>query len=207
MNRILSFAACIAAVLIMPVRADAQKQRKWDAQPYKYEVRAGWGMPNTEVYYCNVYDSPIFAGTGTIIDDLYRKKRGAVYSTGGIFAEFNMNFRRWFTLSMTGSCNAYWADVYDPVTDKVSDPVGGCQVGLIPVARFSFLSRPVFRMYGSVGIGVVADISGSGVTVFPAWQFTPIGVAVGKDLFGFCEVVTGVYNHASGLYFGVGYRF
>lgn len=207
MNRILSLAACLAAILIMPVRAEAQKQRKWDAQPYKYEVRAGWGMPNTEVYYCNVYDSPIFAGTGTIIDDLYRKKRGAVYSTGGMFAEFNMNFRRWFTLSMTGSCNAYWADVYDPVTDKASDPVGGFQVGLIPVARFCFLSRPVFRMYGSVGIGVAADISESDVRLFPAWQFTPIGVAVGKDLFGFCEVVTGVYNHVSGLYFGVGYRF
>ena len=81
MNRILSFAACIAAVLIMPVRAEAQKQNKWDAQPYKYEVRAGWGMPNTNIYYYNVYDSPVFDRAGIILDDLYRKRRGAVYST------------------------------------------------------------------------------------------------------------------------------
>ena len=207
MSRILSMAACLAMIFVVPVCAQAQKQRKWDDQTYKYELRAGWGTPDYNLYYSNVYESDIFENIGSELDDMYKLQRGSLYSSGAVFAEFNMNFRKWFTFSTRTSFNAYWAEIYDPAEDRTADVVGGCIVSLIPTARFNYVSRPIFRMYASIGVGLMTDISGSGLQAEPAFQFTPVGVAVGRAVTGFCEMVFEKNNNIPGLYFGVGYGF
>lgn len=209
MNRFLTLIACIFVLSVLPSHAADRdkKQSKWEKQPYKFEVRAGWATPNSNLYYYSVYDTPAFQGADNYLDWIYKPQHGNLRSTGAFFAEFNMNFRRWFALSLTASVSGYTSDVYSPVKDEFTDNISGTLINIMPVARFYMISRPIFRMYGAVGLGIMMDVGDSGFMPYPSFQITPIGVAVGRDVFGFCELVSGVENNASGFYFGIGYRF
>ena len=60
MNRFLTLIACLFVLSVLPSHAADRdkKQSKWEKQPYKFEVRAGWATPNSNLYYYNVYDTP-----------------------------------------------------------------------------------------------------------------------------------------------------
>ncbi len=83
-------------------------------------------------------------------------------------------------------------------------------------ARFSWLNRPIVRLYSSAGVGLITDsytwtdntgkkhkfeYGGCGF----GWQVTAIGIHIGKKLYGYAEVGLGT-NYAFGCA-GIGYRF
>ena len=76
-------------------------------------------------------------------------------------------------------------------------------------ARFSWLNRKLVRLYSSVGAGLAVSLMDVSYREYPetylSLQVTPVGISVGKKLFGFFEL--GVGTIYVGGCFGLGYRF
>ena len=61
-------------------------------------------------------------------------------------------------------------------------------------------------MYSSIGIGgLVGKDMDDDLAVFPVGQVSPVGIEVGRKVFGFCELGFGMMY--TGVMAGVGFRF
>jgi len=82
-------------------------------------------------------------------------------------------------------------------------------VSFVPQFKFYYLTRPIVRLYGTIGIGVTkyfgSYISSSLKKLNMAAQFTPFGIEIGRTFFGFAEL--GIGNLYTGARAGIGYRF
>lgn len=136
---------------------------------------------------------------------LFVQYEEGTYTTGNISAEYAWDFRNRFSVSVSASTDIIWTVLRDPVTSKKTDTVAGALVSLMSKARYSWVSRNVVKMYSSVSIGVIAGYAEREVVALPGIQLTPVGIEVGRTLFGFAEVGIGT-SYAGGMV-GVGYRF
>ena len=79
-------------------------------------------------------------------------------------------------------------------------------VTLMPYARATWLNTPWVRLYSSFAVGFTAEFHGKEQRdMFGAVQFTPVGITVGRELFGYGEILTIGSNGFATL--GIGYRF
>ncbi len=184
---------------------EGREKQTWDSQKYKYEVRIGWGMPSeapVPAYKAN----PAFSNGGTL-SSIYSPVVDGLYSTGAFSAEFGLNFRKWFTLAVQTSFAGVWNDVYDHNQADVLYRDRGVVFNLAPQARFNWVKRPAFRMYSSVGVGLTVVSYGHRNSIEPSFQFVPLGMAAGKDVFFFAELGGGTGCNFLGYHLGLGYRF
>lgn len=205
MKRLLLAALMCIIILPQAVSAAGREKQTWDNQPYKYEIRVGWGMPS---------DAPVAAWrsdptrrSNGRLASIYGPAQGGLYSTGGFSAEFGLNFRKWFTLALQTSFCGVWSDVYGPDGEEWLYRKNGVVFNLAPQARFNWVKRPVFRMYSSVGVGLTVVSYAGCTSAEPSFQFVPFGMAVGKDVFFFCEAGGGTGSNFLGYHLGLGYRF
>lgn len=176
----------------------------------KYEVRIGWG--GTPLFATELFghdymlpgacDCPDFDLSVKHIYDTYD---GNTYSTGSISAEFSYMFNHWLNLSFSVDDTIFWKDVYDGMSRNVSRRSYGNVVSFMPAVRFTYLSRPMVKLYSTVGLGIILNIREEGTTAHFACQTAPIGISVGRRVFGFAEIAVG--TRAMGGNFGIGYRF
>lgn len=85
---------------------------------------------------------------------------------------------------------------------------------LVPTVRFTYLNRPIVRLYSSIGVGVGfcrertrnvdGHIEANRNEHFCPAEVTILGVSVGRRLFGFAELSTGSMGVCSA---GIGYKF
>ena len=200
---------CLPAVMAGP-RTDA------DGLSYKYEFNIGWGgfpvldATNFSNYnFLSAPDEPFFSPGS--LGDIYSSYTGPTYSTGILSAEFNIQFKKWFALGLQANFDGLWSTAYSSDTGGRLGSCSGVAFSFLPYARFTYLNRPVVKLYSAVGLGIGAgyrkyDFSGfSEVLINPAFQMTPIGIMVGKRVYGLFELGAGtVYI---GCTAGIGYRF
>ena len=130
--------------------------------PFRYEVRLGWGgYPLMDSY---MFDESPFgncdiAYASPSLGNLYRDYTGPKYMTGIISGEFNMIFKKWFTLSIGLNANGEFHYIYDGVTSQCKGSSGTAAISLVPQARFTYLNREYVKLYSSIGAGAVAYIS------------------------------------------------
>lgn len=193
-------------ILFSLYSADAQnkKHRKWDDQPFKYEVRIGWAStPYSTVYSGEDYK---YVSEVSYLDNLFKTQEGPMYATGGMSAQFCLNFRDWFTLAFDASFNDVWRKTYDPADDEYGR-INGVIFNIMPVARFDWVRKPVFRMYTAVGMGFsVAGIDDATATSM-SFYIAPLGLSIGKRVFGFIEWGGGYNCNMVGIRGGVGVKF
>ncbi len=185
--------------------AEGREKQTWDTQKYKYELRVGWGMPSDTPV--PAYESNPAYLNGGRLSSIYSPVVGSLYSTGGFSAEFGLNFRKWFTLALQTSFSGIWNDVYKPNKTDVMYRDRGVVFNIAPQARFNWVKRPVFRMYSTVGVGLTLVSYGHFNTIEPSFQFVPLGIAAGKDVFFFAELGGGTGCNFLGYHLGLGYRF
>ena len=183
---------------------------------YRYEFNIGWGgfpvLDATNFSNYNFLSAPEvdFFGPGTI-SDIYSPYTGPTYSTGVLSAEFNIQFKKWFALGLQANFDGLWATAFSSETGERMGNCGGIVFSFLPYARFTYLNRPVVKLYSAVGLGVGVgyrkyDFSGFDSTiVYPSFQMTPIGIMVGKRLYGLFEL--GIGTVYFGCRAGIGYRF
>lgn len=200
MKKIILSAIFLTAMII---GADARNGRKADL-PFKYEARLGWsGYPTSdELNFAGGHDRPY---TSHPIQDLFADYGGPTYMTGNIMAEMDFHFREWFTLAVGVAANGIWMDKYDAMTDELKGRESGFTMTVLPQARFTWMHKELVKIYSSAGIGFTGgSFNGFSELVFAA-QAVPIGVTIGKRLFGYVEA--GIGTVYIGGMFGIGYRF
>ena len=182
-----------------------REKQTWADQKYKYEARIGWGMPSYTAV--SVFESNPAYSHGGYLSSIYSPVVGNLYGTGGISAEFGLNFRKWFTLALQTSFCGVWNDVYDNNKADVMYRDRGVVFNIAPQARFNWVKRPAFRMYSSVGFGLTLVSYGNVNALEPSFQIVPLGMAAGKDVFFFAELGGGRSTNFIGYHLGLGYRF
>lgn len=179
----------------------------------KYQFSFGWGgYPAYELLY---YEMPFVKYVRDIpmpylypgLRNIYRDYPAPMYSTGTFSGEFAINFKKWFTLSFDLAANVQWRNYFDAVSDKRNGTEAGFMIHILPSARFNWLNRDMVRMYSSIGLGAMTGIDAETqeFLIWPSAQLNPVGIEVGRKLFGFCEL--GIGTMFSGAMFGIGYRF
>ncbi len=117
---------------------------------------------------------------------------------------YNKNHRWAFgaSFSYERATDAFYSRTDNSLTNKDSKNI----ITAMAYARYSWLNRKYVRMYSTLGMGrsfsLENDFSeGEGF----AMQVIPLGISVGKDIYGFAE--TGLGTAYFGINLGIGYRF
>lgn len=189
--------SAIFLILILPFGADARPQKYKKPLPFKYDVRIG--VSGVPLYPELNYGFPSDIETNRL-DDMYNRYQGDKFTTGNITAEFNFAFKKWFTLSLGASFQNTYFNVYDPRLGLVGRH-NDAQFSLVPQARFFWANTNYVRMYSSLGLGISIIPDG----LYPIFQIAPLGIEVGKKVYGFAEYGFGTHYIGGGI--GIGYRF
>ncbi len=106
------------------------------------------------------------------------------------------------SVSYEGGYNAFYKYSDDSLINKENKNI----ITAMVYYRLSWLNRPYVRMYSLIGMGASFSLEGDlrNENRF-AMQVSPIGISVGKQLFGFAEA--GLGTNYFGINFGIGYRF
>lgn len=177
-----------------------------DQKRFKYEVRFGIGGISTSDFgYMSSRPLPVVnRGQGQSLYDMY-VEYGPLYSTGAISADFNFIFTRWFSLSLGFQTTNYIRMAKDVDDEKGHLERAGYSVSLLPQVRFTYLNRPMVKLYSSVGVFFGWYQNGDDTGMHPVLHLVPIGVSVGDKVFGFAETCIG--TTVIGGIIGVGFRF
>ena len=138
---------------------------------------------------------------------MYSANDGPLYATGAITAEFGMTLRKWLTLSLTASATGLWMERYDSYSMDLIGRRNGLTFNLMPQIRLNWVSRPSFKMYSSLGLGMAVCAFAGQTVVSDAFMIVPLGMSIGRRFFFFWETGTGNYNSFTGMNAGFGYRF
>lgn len=206
------FRSCVFMALLAFLvcsRAEGKSAGDRNSIPFRYETRLGWGgYPENDAsmllgtcHGCcyGYYEDRISPST------LYSDYSGDVYMTGVISAEFSCYFKRWFSLAVSMNYNGVFGNTFSGIDDSVRSRDNGVVVTLYPQARFTYLTREYVRLYSAVGLGVSYATFRSRSELYPCFHLTPIGVTVGRKVFAFCELGTGMLF--LGIMGGIGVRF
>ena len=131
--------------------------------------------------------------------------------TGSLSAGYTFNILRWLSVGATFTYAGSSQKGYDRITDQENGKSSDNHFYLMPIVRFNYLNRPLVRLYSQIGVGVsyvshkytetAYNYTRKGVSA----QVTLFGISVGKQLFGFAELLgTGVQGS---FIVGIGYKF
>jgi len=193
--------------------------RRRDRIPVRlgHELRLGagaYGVGYVFLGYTGCYEYPSFMRGDFSLKDFEFSKiyADAEYYTGVYSLNYSYRFNRTVSFGVAFS----YAGVtrrYRSLSDDSS--AGGDNrhfISLLPLLRLYWLNSKFVCLYSSVGLGVTVerDIEKFGnrrfvhnETMF-AGQFSPLGLTVGKRLYGFAELGVGTQGVIIG---GIGYRF
>ena len=193
-------------------RQEIRNERFNENFPFKYEVTLGWaGYPILDDYMwgngwgcsaCEEMADIYYMGQ---LGNIYKTVNGGEYMTGLISGEFNIHYKRWFTLSLEAGVNGIWGSRYNKLDGSQVDKMHGAAVTLLPQAQFNWLNTKNVRLYSSAGLGLALGGYDNEFQAYVAAQFTPIGITAGQKVFVFAEQSLGTAY--LGGKFGVGYRF
>ena len=192
----------------------------WKAE--RWSVRAGMATPSyTAASFAegSLWKSPWRNITSRSLSDIYADYNGITRSSGALCLGADYAFARWFALSVDLSATIVWHDVYNGVSGQKTGSKSGVMFSLMPQGKLIYINCPTVRLYGRLGLGVVKyfgfdrrnrESADDGIEYLdnsftPGFQWTPLGIEVGRKVFGFAE--TGIGTLYTGISAGVGYKF
>lgn len=131
------------------------------------------------------------------ISDTYS---GSRWFLGAYSFSYTYQPRRWFQFGGTVSVVATTQSRFDRFTNAKVETHNQYAVSIMPTLRFFYMNRDLVQLYSALSFGYVLSPKKS----VPYADVTVLGCSVGRNLFGFAEVGTGV---AGGARIGIGYRF
>ena len=147
-------------IAAFPLFAAASSWQDGD-RPYRYEVNLSWGgFPMLDALNFSGYDFLSVPDgvpcTPRSLADIYADYTGPSYSTGVISADFNIQFKKWFALGLQANFDGIWSSLHSSDTGERLGNCSGVAFSFLPYARFTYLNRPVVKLYSAVGLGIVA---------------------------------------------------
>jgi len=133
-------------------------------------------------------------------------------STEAITLSYAREMKRWLTLSLNASYFGVFQREMENGSNKIADRYKKHKISVYPMVRFTYLNRPMIRLYSSVGIGLGLTKEGwsnnsrhyNDNDAYIEGQLTFFGISVGKKLFVSAEIGLGAMGY---LTMGGGYRF
>lgn len=206
----------IILLIICSLPAMSQRKEKVAFTP-EHEFRLGIGAFPVMTFF-NYYSSHTYLNYGnTILTTNEYNDATQYYSprtiTGSISGGYTYNVLRWLSVGATFSYIGDFQNKYDRITNQKSEEFNSNNFILTPMVRFNYLNKPLIRLYSQIGIGaslirkkLMYDGSQYSSSLWGlTGQITFLGVAVGKQVFGFTEIL-GTGSQGT-LVVGVGYRF
>ena len=194
----------LCAFLLCPIGLAAQNK---DDIPYRHEWRFGLaGLPLMDSF---MYSDGYFDAVNPEIyyldpDRLYKDYDGTRRMFGLVSAEYSINFRKRFTFAVGAYLSTAWNKVYR-YDGKPKGTAMGIGLTIMPTARFKYISRDAFSMYGSAGLGIMAGYTENEAYAYPSFQLVPVGLTFGRKVYGFAEFGLGMLYIGGNI--GMGYRF
>lgn len=165
------------------------------AQEHRYEARLGW-VP------LDVFNLIYLLGENPGADITY----GPVKTVGIFSADFDINLKKRMTVGAKVSYRKSWRSTTTTIDDiKVRGIDRMEALSIMPTVKATTGFNSMFRYYATLGAGVGMDFSDDGNTCFPAFQFTPVGIAVGRKVSWYFEL--GLGNAFLGMITGISWRF
>ena len=185
----------------------------------KWDVRAGY-IVSPGPY---IGDYSWLAGNRALYQ-MYDGYLRNVYHSGGLYADIGWSPRYWLTVHVSITDSMYWGAKYDSMTDKPSGNIFVNQLSVMPGVRFQWSVGGIVMLHAGVGFGLglfsnskgFSDVVSAGELYSPGdmslqyqYEVVPIGVRVGKRLYGFADITVGSTGSGSGAGFraGIGYGF
>lgn len=195
----------LCALMLCPLGLAAQNQ---DEIPYRHEWRfgvAGYPLMDMLLYSDGWYDYMIDPAFHYLNPDrLYRDYEGTRRMIGLFSAEYSINYRKRFTFAVGAYLSSAWNKVYQyDGTRKGADV--GFGLTIMPTARFKYVNREAFSMYGSAGLGIMAGFFDDEAYIYPTFQLVPLGLTFGRKVYGFAEFGLGTLYIGANI--GAGFRF
>lgn len=195
----------LCALMLCPLGLAAQNQ---DEIPYRHEWRfgvAGYPLMDMLLYSDGWYDYMIDPAFSYINPDrLYKDYEGTRRMIGLLSAEYSINYRKRFTFAVGAYLSSAWNKVYQyDGTRKGADV--GFGLTIMPTARFKYVNREAFSMYGSAGLGIMAGFFDDEAYIYPTFQLVPLGLTFGRKVYGFAEFGLGTLYIGANI--GAGFRF
>ena len=131
------------------------------------------------------------------ISDTYN---GSRWFLGAYALSYTYHPRRWFQFGGTVAIAATTQSRYDRITKARVETRNQYAVSIMPTIRFVYMNRELVQLYSALSLGVVLTPDKTA----PYGDVTILGCSVGRNLFGFAELGTGV---GGGARIGIGYRF
>lgn len=181
---------------------------------YKHEFRLTVGSTPLFEDDFFVYDEPNIEQRYPVIypDDL--TYRGALKTSGGYALSYMYSPAKWFSVGLYAGYVCQWQTTRLRATQTVTSKTAERHLMLVPTVRFTYLNRPIVRLYSSIGVGagfcrertrnVDGHIEADHHSTFCPAEVTLLGVSVGRRLFGFAELSIGSMGMCAA---GIGYRF
>lgn len=179
---------------------------------YDHEIRLTVGASPIDHTY-TIWDAYLGPGDNLIHPDDFLYD-GAYKNSCGYALSYMYSPRKWLSFGLYVGYTGWWQSQYLSTTQELHSTNYEHHIMFVPTVRFSYLNRRNVRLYSSIGIGYglcldrAKDSNGaltrSYKSAFAPVQFTPIGVSVGRRLFGFAELTVGSMANLS---VGIGYKF
>ena len=136
---------------------------------------------------------------------------GNTYYTGAYSVGYVYRFTRLVSFGLTATYAENHSYAYDTFSGERLGSLFDHYISFVPMVRLHWLNRRWVSLYSAVGIGITIDYNRYSVhevetnnDVNITGQITPLGITVGRRLFGFAEVGYGAQGIIVG---GIGYKF
>lgn len=122
----------------------------------------------------------------------------------GLHAEYSYALNHWLSIGGKGLVTGGWLTLYDSVTNRALARKYDLGVGILVNFRAEWLRRNNVQMYSSVGVGSSLRIRPNTVQAKMLWDFTFVGLSVGRKFYGYAEFGAGLEGFFRA---GIGLRF
>ncbi len=174
---------------------------------HKYELRFSWnGFPVIDNFLSDPsFETNVGSDPNVGLDRMYRSRFLGKYTTAIISSELLINFNKKFSLGVSLGCNSFWDVYYDPIYNS-SYKKTSLIFNIMAIAYGNWYQNEIFRVYSGAGLGFHLGFNlYSNIVFFPTLELIPVGLTVGKRLYGLIELSSGI-SWAGGR-IGIGYKF
>lgn len=204
------FSVCIASTDAManetPRSSDSVANTR-NIPTHKYELRFSWnGFPVIDNFLSDPsFETNVGSDPNVGLDRMYRSRFLGKYTTAIISSELLINFNKKFSLGVSLGCNSFWDVYYDPIYNS-SYKKTSLIFNIMAIAYGNWYQNEIFRVYSGAGLGFHLGFNlYSNIVFFPTLELIPVGLTVGKRLYGLIELSSGI-SWAGGR-IGIGYKF
>ena len=189
------------------VMREGTPRNKIDTLRWRHNLRLGISTPSlVHIYFLEGNGMRERNKITTASDRLanLRYYNTATYIITPISFEYSYYTNKWLSVGGKASFTALYSDVRNIATDERLYKNNSYVASAILTLRFDYLRREYVQMYSTIGLGLSARFKYDDGILSPMYDFTLVGISIGKGFYGFGEIGGGICGLFRG---GFGYRF